>query len=59
MEQLDKETELKAILARHGGDIQAALHQLLVLNAYLMRENKRLSLAASPGFMRGSVTHRS
>lgn len=48
-----------AIIADSGGDARKAITSLVSLSRYLMRENKRLVAAVSPGYMRGSRGHRS
>ncbi|SDR09227.1 hypothetical protein SAMN05519103_00707 [Rhizobiales bacterium GAS113] len=55
--KLSDDEMVEAIVAECGGDAHAAILALLKVNQYLMNENKRLALEASPGFMRGSGGH--
>ena len=49
----DPERMVDAVLSDCAGDSRAAVLALVRINTYLVRENRRLSSAASSGFTRG------
>lgn len=50
--KLTDDEVIEALIADCNGDARAAAMALLKLNQYLMNENKRLALGASPAFLR-------
>jgi hypothetical protein len=52
------EAEVHEAIATRGGDARAAVRVLLVANAHLEQENKRLQQAVSAGFSRGKIRRR-
>ncbi|WP_426424147.1 hypothetical protein [Bradyrhizobium genosp. A] len=42
-------------IAACGGDLRAAIKALLVANEFLERQNRELTAAVSPGYVRGTL----
>jgi len=52
-QSFDPERMVDAVLSDCAGDSRAAVLALVRINTHLVRENRRLSSAASSGFTRG------
>jgi hypothetical protein len=50
--RVDAQTIADCIISECGGDLRAAVRCLVRMNCWLIRENRRLSQAVSPGYLR-------